>query len=46
MEFDEECYFQTTVDALNSLEAIEVDKEAFEEGEEEEQVDKGQEITI
>ena len=46
MEFDEEYSFQTTEDALNSLEAEEVDEEAFEEGGDKEQVDKGQENTV
>ena len=43
---DEEYSFQTTEDALNSLEAEEVDEEAFEEGGDKEQVDKGQENTV
>ena len=38
--------FQTTEDALNSLEAEEVDDEAFEDGGDKEQVDKGQENTV
>ena len=46
MEFDEEYSFQTTEDALNSLEAEEVDVEAFEEGGDKEQVVKGQENTV
>ena len=37
--FDEEYSFQTKEDALDSLEAVEGDQEALEEGEDEEQVD-------
>ena len=40
-EFDEEYSFRQTEDALNALEAVEADQEAFEEGEDEEQVHKG-----
>ena len=38
--------FQTTEDALNSLDSKEVEGEALEDGEDEEQVDKGQESYI
>ena len=41
MGFDEECSFQTTEDALDSLASIEVEREALEDGEDEEQVHKG-----
>ena len=40
--FDEEYSFRQTEDALNSLEAS---QEAFKEGEDEEQVDKGSGLT-
>ena len=39
--FDEECSFRQTEDALRLSEAEEVGQEAFEEGEDEEQVHKG-----
>ena len=44
--FDEECSFRQRRTLWNSLEAVEVGQEASEEGEDEEQVDKGHECSI
>ena len=46
MDFDEEWFNSDKEDALDSLDRKEVEEEALENGEDEEQVDRGQELFI